>query len=109
MGGGVGFYSRINFAAHGCSFSEVLHGYIKTIEDSATDSAIDAVARLRGHSAIAVVKYALGDLRGGNRLGAWNRIEARRLESDEDSQLKWIASYGYFNSTLFLGDFRFPK
>ncbi len=85
---------------------QILKGYIKTIEDSADDSAIDDVARLRGRSAVAVVKYALGDLWDGHRLGERNWAEARRLESDEESELKWIASYGYFNSTLFLGDFK---
>jgi hypothetical protein len=85
---------------------QILKGYIKVIEDSAGDSAIDPVVRLRGMSAAAVVKYALGDLRESHELGARNWAEARRLESDEESELTWIASYGYFNSTLFLGDFK---
>lgn len=85
---------------------EILKGYIKTIEDSAEDSAIDETVRLRGESAASVVKYALGELVLGNRLGAKNWTAARRLESDQESELKWIASYGYFNSTLFLGDFK---
>jgi hypothetical protein len=84
---------------------EILMGYIKTIEESADDPALDDIARFRGKSAVAVVKYALGNLREGNKLGAKNWAEAQRLESDEDSMLKWIASYGYFNSTLFLGEF----
>ncbi len=85
---------------------EILRGYIKTIEESVDDSAIDEIARLRGRCAVALVTYALGDLREGSRLGTENWAEARRLESDSDSQLKWLASYGYFNSTLFLGEFK---
>ncbi len=84
----------------------ILYGYIKTIMESSGDSALDDVARLRGKSAVAVVKYALGDFVGGNELGESNWKTARRLESDGESELKWIASYGYFNSTLFLGDFQ---
>ena len=84
----------------------ILHGYIKTILDSADDSAIDDLARLRGRSAVSVVKYALGDLAEGNRLGERNWKEAHRLESDKESELKFVASYGYFNSTLFLGEFK---
>jgi hypothetical protein len=85
---------------------EILYGYIKTIEDAADDPAIDEVTRLRGKCAISVVKYALGDLIGGNKIGAENYSKAWRLEPEGESELKWIASYGYFNSTLFLGDFR---
>lgn len=85
---------------------DILHGYIRTILESADDPAIDHEARLRGRSAATVVKYALGDLVEGNRLGEDNWREAHRLESHKNSELKWIASYGYFYSTLFLGDFR---
>jgi hypothetical protein len=53
-----------------------------------------------------VVKYALGELKQGNQLGAQNWAEVQRLESDEESALKFNASYGYFNSTLFLSDFK---
>ncbi|HEX8136628.1 MAG TPA: hypothetical protein VF544_03470 [Pyrinomonadaceae bacterium] len=85
---------------------EILRGYIETILGSAGDPAIDAVAKLRGQGAVSVVKYALGDLIEGNELGERNWKEAHRLEPDEESELKWIASYGYFNSTLFLGEFK---
>lgn len=51
---------------------EILHGYIKTIRESADDSAIDDIARLRGRSALALVTYALGDLIEGSRLGTQN-------------------------------------
>lgn len=53
-----------------------------------------------------MVKYTLGDLKEGNRLAARNWAEAQQLESEEESAPKFNASYGYFNSTLFLGDFK---
>ena len=84
----------------------VLKGYIKVIEGSACDSSLDPVTRLHGRSAAPVVKSALGDLRESHELGARNWAEARRLESDEESELKWIAAYDYFDSALFLGDFK---
>jgi hypothetical protein len=56
------------------------------------DPSLDAITRPRGKSAIAVVKYALGELKQGNQLGAQNWAEALRLESDEESVLKFIAS-----------------
>lgn len=84
----------------------ILLEYIKIIEESADDAAISRLARLRGRSAVSVVKYALGDLIEANKLSARNWDEAQELESDKESLLKWIASYGYFNSTLFLGDFK---
>lgn len=83
-----------------------LKDYMKVIEDSACDPTLDPLTRLRGRSAAAVMKYILGDLRDSHELGARNWAEARRLESDEESEMKWIASYGYFDATLFLGDFR---
>lgn len=70
----------------------VLKDYIKMIEDSACDSSLDLVTRFRGRSAAAVVKYTLGVLRESHELGARNWAEARRLESDKESELKWIAS-----------------
>ncbi|HEX3558844.1 MAG TPA: hypothetical protein VHU19_06555 [Pyrinomonadaceae bacterium] len=85
---------------------DILCGYIRTILDAADEPVIDEVTRLRGLSAVAIVKYALGDLIAGNELGAENFKEAHRLESGDKSELKWIASYGYFYSTLFLGDFK---
>lgn len=83
---------------------QILHGYIQDIEYSAEDKTIDEKTRLWGKCSIAIVKYALGDIRGGQELGKKNWEEANRLESDEESILKWLASYGYFNSTLFLGN-----
>jgi hypothetical protein len=85
---------------------EILMGYMKTIEDSLDDPSLDAVTRLRGRSAVAVVRYALGELQEGNRLGAQSWADAWRLEPEEESALKFIASYSYFNSTLFLGEFK---
>jgi len=82
---------------------QILKGYITDIAESASDKIVDESARLRGRCAIAVVKYALGDIRGGYELGRANWAEANRLESDEESILKWLASYGYFYATLFMG------
>jgi hypothetical protein len=82
----------------------ILNEYIKNIENSECDAAIDRLARLWGRCAIAIVKYALGKIREGNELGKENWEEANQLESREESTLKWLASYGYFNSTLFLGN-----
>ena len=39
-------------------------------------------------------------------MGVRNWAEAQQLESEKESALKFNASYGYFNSTLFLGDFK---
>jgi tetratricopeptide (TPR) repeat protein len=98
--------TQLNAAWRNGEPPQILKGYIKTIEDLAGDSSIDPVPRLRGTCAAAVVKYALGDLRESYELGARNWAEAQRLESGEESELKWMASYGYFNSVLFLGGFK---
>lgn len=82
----------------------ILKDYIKDIEESAGDAAIDERLALWGHCTISVLKYALGDIREGNELGRKNWSAARRLESEEESELKWLASYGYFYSTLFMGN-----
>lgn len=82
---------------------DVLMAYVRAIENMADDRCIDRELRLQGKSAIAVVKYALGQLKVGNRLGEENYQVAKALESNLDSKLKWFASYGFFYSTLFLG------
>lgn len=82
----------------------ILNEYIKDIEASAADAAIDRRARLWGRCAVSIVKYALGKIREGNDLGRQNWEEANQLEADDESSFKWLASYGYFNSTLFLGN-----
>lgn len=82
----------------------ILKGHIKDIRDSVSDEAVDARLALWGNCSIAVVMYALGAIREGNALGMLNIKAARRLESDEESELKWLASYGYFYSTLFMGN-----
>jgi hypothetical protein len=84
--------------------ARILNEYIKDIETSAGDAAIDRRASLWGRCAISIVKYALGNIREGNELGRQNWEEANQLESDDESAFKWLASYGYFNSTLFLGN-----
>ena len=85
------------------SHPDVLMAYVRGIENMADDPCIDRDLRLQGKSAVAVVKYALGQLRAGNKLGADNFKVANELESDLESKLKWFASYGFFYSTLFLG------
>lgn len=84
----------------------ILKGYIKDIRDSVGDAAVDARLALWGNCSIAVVMYALGSIREGNALGQMNFKAAQRLESDEESELKWLASYGFFYSTLFMGNHR---
>ena len=84
---------------------KILKDYIAIIEGSAEDKAIDPYIRHWGKCSVAVVKYALGDLEEGNRLGKKNWEEAKKLEKKTESVQKWLASYGYFNSTLFLGRF----
>ncbi|HEV7474345.1 MAG TPA: hypothetical protein VGN90_09860 [Pyrinomonadaceae bacterium] len=83
---------------------QILNHYVRDIEDCVADPTIDREAALRGKCATSVVKYALGDITGGNNLGRANWLEAQRLETDKQSTLKFLASYGYFNSTLFLGN-----
>jgi hypothetical protein len=81
----------------------LLMAYVRAIEKMADEPPIDRELRLQGKSAVAIVKYALGKLIEGNRMGKENWKLAKKLESDFDSQLKWIASYSFFYSTLFLG------
>lgn len=80
-----------------------LQDYVKEIETSACYKGIDAELRLWGLSVISVIKYALGFVPDGHRLGRDNWRYAQQLESVRDSEQKWLASYGYFFSTLFLG------
>jgi hypothetical protein len=82
----------------------VLTEYMKIIEESA-DNIEDPRQRLRGRCAVANVKYLLGDLTDGNALAKRNWEYARSQEPEIESELKWMASYAYFNSTLFLGEF----
>lgn len=85
---------------------EILQNYIKIIESSADDRSLDKFMCHWGKSSIAVVKYALGELEEGNRLGKENWKTAKELETEDASEQKWLASYGYFNSTMFLGRFQ---
>lgn len=85
---------------------QILQKYIMIIEDSVKDKDIDARLRHRASSTVSMVKYALGELREGNRLARSNWEDANRLEPSYESELKWMASYAYFNTTMFLGMFR---
>jgi hypothetical protein len=49
------------------------------------------------------MRYALGNLTGGNKLARSNWELAKRLEREDESELKWWASYAFHNTTLFLG------
>jgi tetratricopeptide (TPR) repeat protein len=51
------------------------------------------------------VKYLLGELKAGNTLAKRNWDFARKQTAEDDDQFMWMASYAYFNSTLFLGEF----
>jgi hypothetical protein len=62
--------------------------------------------KLRGQCAVANVTYLLGNLTKGNELAKENWRYAESHESKTDYELKWMASYALFNSTLFLGDFQ---
>jgi hypothetical protein len=82
---------------------QYLNDYVREIEKLAYDRSIDPELRLLGLCAVSVIKYALGSIAAGNALGRRNWRTAQQLESDLESVLKWLASYGFFNSTLFLG------
>ena len=82
----------------------VLAEYMKIIQDGA-DSEGDPRQRLRGRCAVANVKYLLGDLKEGNAMAKENWKYARSQEPEIECEFKWMASYAYFNSTLFLGEF----
>lgn len=86
--------------------AKLLDRYIIIILQLADKEGITEKERLRGLSSVAMVQYALGKLEEGNRLGerSWNDADKLGSEADK-SEAKWMASYGYFNSTLFLGHF----
>jgi len=80
-----------------------LNDYVQEIERSAHYRGIDPELRLWGLSVVSVIKYALGDVVDGNKLGRDNFKCALLLEPDPESEQKWMTAYGYFFSTLFLG------
>ena len=82
----------------------ILGEYMKIIEESSS-GVKDVQQRLQGLCAVANVKYLLGDLKEGNALAKRNWDYARKQTAEDDDQLMWMASYAYFNSTLFLGEF----
>lgn len=83
---------------------QYLFDYVKGIERSAGDRGIDPELQLHGLCAAAVIKYALGEIKAGQSLGRKNWEKAHQLESDLQSTLKFLASYGFFYSTLFRGE-----
>jgi len=84
---------------------QILSEYMRIIDDTAYDKAINTKSRIRGLCAVANVKYLLGSLREGNALAKRNWENANRSEREDESEFKWMASYAYFNSTMFLGNF----
>lgn len=62
--------------------------------------------RLKGKCAVANVTYLLGNLTQGNERAKENWRDADSNEPKTECLLKWMASYAYFNSTLFLGEFK---
>ena len=82
----------------------ILLEYITMIEEMAP-SISEPRSRLQGWCAAANVRYLLGDLTRGNAAAKRNWQYAREQEPETEAVLKWMASYAYFNSTLFLGDF----
>jgi hypothetical protein len=82
----------------------ILKEYMKGIQESVA-GINHHKDRVRGRCAVANATYLLGDLAEGNKLAKKNWEYARGHESDTDAELKWMASYAHFNSTLFLGEF----
>lgn len=82
----------------------ILGEYMKMIKESASGIR-DVQQRLQGLCAVANVMYLLGELKEGNALAKRNWDYARKQAAEDDYQLMWMASYAYFNSTLFLGEF----
>lgn len=80
-----------------------LNDYVLEIERSAYVRSIDPELRLLGLSAISVIKYALGSIAAGHRLGRENFKNAHLLEQEFESVQKFLASYGFFFSTIFIG------
>lgn len=84
---------------------KILEEYIKIIEASEGDENITLKDMLRGLCSVAMVKYALGDLDEGYRLGKRNWEAADPLHGNDKAEVKWMASYAYFNSRMFQGYF----
>jgi hypothetical protein len=83
----------------------ILIEYMQGIRESAR-TIHDYRDKIRGTCAVTNIMYLLGDLTEGNKLAQANWKEADRIEPKTECQLKWMASYAYFNSTLFLGEFK---
>jgi hypothetical protein len=102
------FESAINSLNHGWQTGappKILRTYMAMIEASQDDREIPKVDRLRGMCSVALVKYALGDIRRGLLMGKRNWDAVKTLEPELQPETRWLASYAYFNSTLFFGEF----
>lgn len=82
----------------------ILLDYVDIIEDRASEIP-QSRERLQGLCAAANVRYLLGHLVEGNAAARKNWQFARKQEPETECVLKWMASYAFFNSTLFLGQF----
>lgn len=83
---------------------DILYKYIKIIEDSAYDKAVELDLRIKGLCTVAVVKYALGNIKEGHAMGERNWKEANLIEQKSERLLKtWMAAYGFIYSKMFLG------
>jgi hypothetical protein len=78
-------------------------GHLRRLEEAERSASISEDSILRARFLRAVVKYALGDLLGGYDLGEKNWSEALKRESENESELKWLASYARLNTMMFMG------
>lgn len=84
---------------------KILEEYIKIIEASEGDENIPLKDMLRGLCSVAMVKYALGDLDAGYCLGKRMWDAGEPLHGNNKAEVKWMASYAFFNSRMFQGYF----
>lgn len=85
--------------------ARLLEYYINIILALAEHPAISKRERIRGLSSVALVRYANGDLKFGQRLGEQNWLDAGRLPVSDRIVGRWEASYARQFATLFLGHF----
>lgn len=76
---------------------KVLDEHMKFIEGAA-DGIVDVRKRLHGRSAVAAVKYLLGDLKEAHALAARNWADAKKHEKKYGPVLRWMTSYAHIGS-----------
>jgi len=83
---------------------DILEKYIKIIEDSSYDKSLSVDLRMRALCSVAVVKYALGDIKEGLALGKRNWNEAEQMqESEKKTEYLFMSAYAYIYATMFAG------